>query len=113
MPKRAGKISIEVENHLKYSREARNSDKELHIRMLEQYGVCLTEHQKHLFKAMPSMETITRIRRKFQEKGQYPADQVIADDRHFRSLRMQQMNPSVGNIERVTEAPKAISWLDD
>ena len=113
MPRRDGRISKQVEGILKYSREARNSDKELEIRMMQEYGMCLTESQKETFRTMPSMETIRRIRQKFQSGGQYLPDQVIAEDRHFRGLRMQQMNLDAHNVEKLTEAPKAVSWLND
>lgn len=108
------KISSTVEEILRYSREARNSDKELLIKMMEHYGLCLTVAQKEIFKAMPSTETVRRIRQKFQEEGKYLPDQKIGKDRKFRGLSMQQRAPQTKpeKIENIIEY-KAISWMED
>lgn len=106
------KIITIVENILKYSREARNSDKELHIRFMRHFGIILDESQIALFKKMPSLETARRIRQKLQQEGQYPADKAVGFERRFKGYTMQQRNPKADKVESVTE-PKAISWLND
>lgn len=42
----------------------------------------LTPEQIKLFKSLPSMETIRRIRQKLQEDGKYPATKQVEDARY-------------------------------
>lgn len=72
----------QVENILKFSHKARNSDTELLIVYMQKYGLNLTDAQIQKLKEMPSSETITRIRRKLQEQGKYPADQDVNEARY-------------------------------
>lgn len=107
--------SVIVENKLRYSRECRNSDKELYLAVMEHYGITLSKHEQTIFKEMPSFETIGRLRRKFQEDGQFLADQRVGKARKFKSMQMQQTAPRfkpkhMGNI---LEDNKAVSWLED
>ena len=103
------KVSDQVERILKYSRQARNSDKELLIEYMQASGMHLTPQQVSAFRDLPSMETIRRIRQKFQENGQYIADQPVKATRYFGSLRTQQVIPSIqaDKVEQLVE-PKAI-----
>lgn len=106
------KVSAIVEQVLSTSREARNSDKELLLRVMERFGLYLSDTQKQKFRDMPQFETIRRIRQKLQESGKYLADQVIGKERSFKGLSMQQRNPNVEKIEQVIEY-KAIPWLGE
>lgn len=71
------KILDQVENILKASHAARNSDKELLIIYMMKFGMGLTSRQIELFKKMPSVETIRRSRQIIQEQGKYPADPEV------------------------------------
>ncbi len=109
------KVSKVVEQVLSTSREARNSDKELLLRVMERFGLFLSESQRQKFLAMPQFETIRRIRQKIQESGKYLADQTIRRERTFKGLSMQQQSPNLNQdrVERVIDTPKAISWLGE
>lgn len=104
-----------VENKLRYNRMARNSDKELYLDIMEHYGLMLTPKQKQVFRDMPSLESVRRLRQKFQEQGMYKADQKVAKTRNYKAMRMQQTSLSYKpkDMEKVLEEqPQAISWLD-
>lgn len=107
------KVSAVIENILKTSREARNSDRELFIKFMEHFGLYFNDLQRNIFKDMPSLETARRVRQKLQEEGKYLADQVVGKERKFKGLSMQQRNPRSDKIEDVIETPRAISWLTD
>lgn len=87
-------VTDRVHNILKVSRDARNSDKELCVIYMQKSGMNLSEEQIRVFKSMPSMETIRRVRQKIQESGEYQADQKIKSERKFKSLQMQQTAPT-------------------
>lgn len=87
-------ITKQVENILAYSKAARNSDKELQVIYMQKSGMNLTSKQVEVFRDMPSLETLRRIRQKLQEGGQYKADEMIAKERRWKSMRMQQMAPA-------------------
>lgn len=120
------KVTQQVEAILKESRMARNSDRHLMIKFMQQNGMGLTPHQESVFLLLPSLESVRRVRQKLQENGKYPADQKIARERDFKSMRMQQITPgatptAIDNVlNRDIEIPKgfdgspeAISWLND
>ena len=83
------KLTTQVENILKFSKASRNSDTELILVYMEKYGIVLTEHQKELYRSMPSTDTITRIRRKLQEQGKYEANEAVNEVRYqkFKDIR--------------------------
>lgn len=103
-----------VRKILSYSRAARNSDKELQLLMMDEYGMNLSYEQREIFRQMPSTETIRRIRQKLQEKGEFVSDQNIASERKWRGMRMQQNAPTAKpeTIEKIIQ-PRAISWLSE
>lgn len=76
------KIGQQVENILKASALARNSDKELLIIYMQKFGMDLTGPQMEMFRKMPAFETITRCRRIIQEQGKYPASPAIEEARY-------------------------------
>lgn len=91
------------------SRESRNSDRHLLIKVMEHYGVCLNEVQKARFMEMPSSETVRRIRQKFQESGKYLADQRVGAERRYKGYRMQQTNPVADKVENLMEQ-RVLPW---
>lgn len=99
------KISDVIERVLAVNADARNSDRELFISVWAEMGFSLTSAQEQQFFGLPSPETITRIRRKIQEQGRYPATQRIKKTREMKSMIMQQNMPtaSVNTAERVLE----------
>lgn len=82
------KISERVENILRASTKARNSDKELLVIYMQKSGMELNPKQIEIFKSMPSMETIRRIRQKLQEQGKYPADSVVEEARYQKFVKV-------------------------
>ena len=76
------KINERIEAILKASKAARNSDTELLIIYLQKSGMELTPKQIEKFKDLPSMETITRVRRQLQEQGKYEADESVQEGRY-------------------------------
>lgn len=105
------KMGYIVEQSLANNLEARNSDKILLMDVWDKLGFGLSESQRQRFMRMPSAETITRIRRKLQEKGEYPATKKIKKTRELKSMVVQQNMPtaSVKTAERVLEeTPKQL-----
>lgn len=96
-------ITQQVRNLLAYSRQARNSDKELYILYLQRAGMNLSNHQINLIRELPSFETIRRVRQKIQESGEHRADEEVRRARKGKSLVMQQNAPkaSAERLEKV------------
>lgn len=70
-----------VENILRAVPRTRNSDTELLLIFMQKSGMELSDRQVAKFKQLPSAETITRVRRKLQEEGKYPASKAVEDER--------------------------------
>lgn len=64
---------------------ARNSDTELWLIYAQKSGLNLTPEQEQIIRDMPTFETITRVRRKLQENGDYQASQAVRQRREFKS----------------------------
>lgn len=73
-----------VENILRVSQAARNSDRELLIIYMQKFGLNLSDEQVKKMREMPAFETIRRIRQKLQEQGKYPADKEVEDARYAK-----------------------------
>ena len=78
-----------VENILKVSKRARNSDTELLILYMQKSGMEINPFQKDIIRRMPSFETIPRIRRQLQEEGKYEATQEVQEER-FNKMKEHQ-----------------------
>ncbi len=78
-----------VEAILKAVPKTRDSDKELQIIYWQKAGLELTDRQIAKLRQMPSSDTITRIRRKLQEQGKYPASESVNNARYekYKSVR--------------------------
>lgn len=100
-----------VEDILKVSYKSRNTDKELYLYIFDHYGIHLTESQKEIFRNMPSLESVRRVRQKLQEGGKYQADQKIKKERDWKALRMQQNTPTAKPkvIENIMEQ-RVLPW---
>lgn len=96
-------ITQQVRNLLSFSPKARNDDKELYILYLQKSGMELTDKQLAIFRDMPSLETVRRIRQKLQESGEYVAAEPVRKKRHQKSLEMQQNAPTAKpeTLERI------------
>jgi hypothetical protein len=81
---------------------SRSSDKELYLIYLQKSGMNLTEEQIKIFRDMPSLETISRVRRKVQENGEYLADSEVRNERLLKSRAMNIVAP-LGKPERIEE----------
>lgn len=90
-------------NILRASREARNSDVELFIIYAQKSGMNLTPNQMRIFRDMPTMDTITRIRRKLQEQGKYEADEAVNEAR-FKKFKYIKSNIRYEDPEKLLEA---------
>lgn len=99
------RTAIIVENVLARSIDARNSDRVLLLQTWEDMGFHLTATQYQQFLSLPSSESITRVRRKLQEQGRYPATERIKKARELKSIIIQQNMPtaSINTAERVLE----------
>lgn len=98
------KVSERVENILKASHAARNSDRELQIIYMQKAGLELTPKQIELFRKLPSMETIRRTRQSLQEQGKYPADEAVDNARFekFRKMKYEyKYNDETNTVERI------------
>lgn len=105
-------ITEQVENILKASRQARNSDKELQIIYMQKSGMDLDARQVQKFRDMPSLETLRRVRQKIQESGKYKADKRVEDSRKFKSMQMQQQAPSfsANGLEKTLNGQVILPW---
>ena len=74
-------VTQRVTNILKYSMDARNSDKQLWIIYAQKSGLNLTPEQIKIINDMPEFETIRRVRQKIQEDKQYQADPEVKAQR--------------------------------
>lgn len=92
------KISTRVENILRVSKAARNSDTELIIIYMQKSGMELTPKQVEVFKNLPSLETITRVRRQLQEQGKYEASEAVQEAR-YQKFKEHQVEYGVGDAE--------------
>jgi hypothetical protein len=57
---------------------------------MQKSGMELTDKQIEIFKNMPSMETITRVRRQLQEEGKYEATQEVQEARYTKMKEHQE-----------------------
>ena len=82
-------VSERVENILRASHSARNSDLELWLIYAKKSGLNLTREQEEALRDMPSFETIRRTRQKIQEQGKYLADKEVEEARYnkFKEVR--------------------------
>lgn len=83
-------VTERVENILKVSKNARNSDRELLIIYMQKSGMNLSDEQIKIFRKLPSMETIRRIRQKLQENGKYLADKGVEEQRYNKFKQVKQ-----------------------
>lgn len=98
-------ISDRVKNIMQAVPATRSSDKELLIVYMQKAGMELSPAQINLFKELPSMETIRRIRQKLQEDGKYPASKEV-ENKRFEKYK--QTKGAIG----VTTAKEAEELLD-
>lgn len=105
-------VTQQVENILRVSVQARNSDKELFIIYMQKFGLDLDARQIQRFRDMPSLETLRRVRQKIQESGRYKASKKIEDSRKFKGLQMQQQAPSFTpqGLEKTLNGQVVLPW---
>lgn len=96
-------VATRVENILRASRAARNSDTELLIIYMQKSGMDLSPLQMDKFRNMPSPETIRRTRQKLQEQGKFPADEAV-DKARFEKYRAVKSNIKSESPEKLLEA---------
>jgi len=70
---------------------ARSSDKWLYLRVLKELGYDVYADYQEV-QSLPSWETVSRIRRKFQEIGMFPADSEIDMFRKDNESQMRRIN---------------------
>lgn len=87
------RASVIIENMLRDYPATRDSDRELYLKVWEQYGFILSDAQRAKFRDLPSSETIRRVRQKLQEQGLYKAQERIRRHRKFKGLEVQQKMP--------------------
>ena len=96
-------ISTVVESILRDSPRTRDSDTELMLVYMQKMGMCLTPQQINTYRSLPAMETITRVRRSFQENGKYEASPTAKRTRHIKAAIVQHNTPEASpeRVERV------------
>lgn len=108
-------IAERVEAILANVPATRNSDTELLIIYMQKAGMNLSAEQQRLFKEMPSVGTVRRVRRKLQEQGKYPASDEVKRERSHKAMVMQQNIPklrgeqAVKHIEETLDI-KVLPW---
>jgi len=87
------KVKNLVESILMTQPATRNNDTELWLAVLDQSDIRLTQEQKDKIRGLKfSFETITRIRRKFQEMGLYRAYKPVRQARLLEAQKMRGLN---------------------
>ena len=81
--------------------KTRNSDQELVLEVWEQFGLYLSNSQKAKFLEIPTSDTITRVRRKIQEGGEYQATENIKKFRKIKSMIVQQNIPKTKEVDKL------------
>lgn len=78
-----------VRNLLEHVPSTRSSDIELIIYYYQKAGVNLSFEQMQKIRELPTPETLTRIRRKIQENGEFPATKEVEEARYnkFKSVK--------------------------
>ena len=101
-------IKQRVENILRVSKTARNSDDDLQIIYMQKSGMKLSNEQIKLFKDLPKMETLRRIRQKLQEEGKYLADSEVEKERYqrFKATRSSISRSTSDEIEQIITGDK-------
>lgn len=101
-------VTQRVENILRVSKDARNSDKELLIIYMQKSGMNLTPEQVEIFKNLPAMETIRRVRQNLQEQGKYPASPEVEQQRYekYKNVKQNISGSSTSEVERVVAGDK-------
>lgn len=85
--------------------KARSSDKWLILKVLQRLGFEVYADYE-MIAELPSFETITRCRRKFQEEGLYPADEVVFEIRKDNEKQMHKINDWFGMEEETKKINK-------
>ena len=79
-----------VRNILEFVPATRSSDTELLLVYWQKAGLDLTPEQVQKIKDMPTPDTLTRIRRKIQEGGEYPATKQAEESRYNKFKNVKQ-----------------------
>lgn len=95
-------IAERVRNIMQAVPATRSSDKELLIVYMQKAGMDLTPAQVNLFKQLPSMETIRRIRQKIQENGELLATPEVEKAR-FEKYKQTKGSIGVTNLVETEE----------
>jgi hypothetical protein len=82
--------------------KARNNDKWLFISVLKYLGYAIYADYEAI-KNLPNPETLSRIRRKFQEQGLYPADPDVQHNRAECQKQMKDINKWYPDIRKRVE----------
>lgn len=98
-------ITERVKNIMQAVPATRSSDKELLIVYMQKAGMDLTPSQIAMYRELPSMETIRRIRQKIQENGELLATPEV------EKARFEKYKKTKGAIG-VTNAVEAEELLD-
>jgi len=85
------KVKDVVERILKEDQKARDDDKWLILKVLRDMGFRVYINYNEM-ESMPSWESITRCRRKFQENGDYPASEECTRLRKIEQTKMNDIN---------------------
>ena len=89
---RDGRLTEEL---LKRYPNCRNSDSDLIIGILHAHGVFLSQHDRDIIRGI-NFESITRMRRKLQNAGEYiPTDPEVARRRKIKGFEIQQTAPGL------------------
>lgn len=91
-----------VEQALKEYPSTRSDDRKLIMTVWWMQDQYYDEHFRKFFQYTAIMpETITRIRRKLQELGQYKADESVDEARFEKFKKVREVAPSITEVERI------------
>lgn len=100
--KKPSKLTRIVRQVMKTYPNTRNNDHDLIIGVYYALGFQMTAEQRKKFHELPTPETVTRLRRKLQEKGEYLPAEAVRKFRRHKSLEVQQNAPTA-SAERLED----------
>lgn len=102
MASKKGRLGRIVKLVMKTYPNTRNNDHDLIIGVYYALGFEMTPEQREKFRNLPTPETVTRLRRKIQEKGEYLPAEAVGKFRRHKSLVVQQNAPTA-SVERLED----------
>lgn len=103
-------VNTTVSKLLEHNQDLRDDDKKLILAVYRDLGLELTDHQERVMLTLPAQESITRLRRKLQSDGLYPASKGVRKFREQKAMVVEQNAPTASSerLEQVLDNDQLI-----